>query len=99
MSDQSTPEIDLLEAEAFPPVLPAAKDKAVWLPDAIQAVRDTDERVRDEMALTRLSYEHARREAFREAVEWWTEEEGVSADAVERFRLTFLSPDNPEGNA
>ena len=71
----------------------------VTLAHAEQAVRDADERVRDEMALTRLSYDHARREAFREAVEWWTEEEGVSADAVERFRLTFLSPDNPEGNA
>ena len=92
MSDQSTPEIDRLEAEAFPPVLPAAKDKAVWLPDAIQAVRDTRGR--------------AFREAVEAFDRTFASYASVNAGpfpthlvAVLRDSITALSPDNPEGNA
>ena len=110
MPNQSTPEIDRLR------MLPtAANPHVVPLPAAIQAVRDTEARVRADCAATYLldGVAEARREAFREAVEalrgllavddpsaWgaMNGDEAVerAADFIER---SFLSPDNPEGNA
>ena len=55
-------------------------------------------------AMLKAGIEEGRREAFREAVEALREaDDGLSMwsmiDAAELIERTFLSPDNPEGNA
>ena len=152
MPNQSTPEIGELQRLAL-----RRPDEMVFVEDAIQAVRDTKARVREEAEplrarlaaydldhcrglpepeaaeLARLrdevrSYsqgnsrlhalvdsigESARREAFREAVEalrverrTWEKTPDVADPGAPMFgwaaqfiERTFLSPDNPEGNA
>ena len=128
MPDQSTPEINRLRIAAYDDY--PSPGPFVRLDLAIQAVRDTEARVRaekiaalgpsggrvcPECGLTRWEAKQAdgwvaeasaaaRREAFREAVEALREaDDGLSMwsmiDAAELIERTFLSPDNPEGNA
>ena len=113
MPDQSTPEIDRLRegrveliADQRKPAL-RGPTRFVPLADAIQAVRDTEARVREERAVDfrPVSIESARREAFREAVEALREEYDIDSpldwdDAARFIESRFLShPDNPEDNA
>ena len=107
-----SPEITALNGNALYGSEFAGDEVAVLLSDAIQAVRDTEARVREERAVDfrPVSIESARREAFREAVEALRERSGQSragADAgagvwyegaADFLSYRFLShPDNPEG--
>ena len=108
MPDQSTPEIDRLNEIAHRPDKRSVTQwtPLVALPDAIQAVRDTELRVTaawqdygTSLTIDSIA-RHARREAFREA-EAWIRDRGSwrTRDLADEFRFRFLSPDNPEGNA
>ena len=106
MPDQSTPEISRLRIAAYDDY--PSPGPFVRLDLAIQAVRDTEARVRADCAATYLldGVAEARREAFREAVEALRElaetESGEAATALRGAALLLaarLSPDNPEGNA
>ena len=99
-----SPEITALNGNALYGSEFAGDEVAVLLSDAIQAVRDTEARVREERAVDfrPVSIESARREAFREAVEALREEYDIDSpldwdDAARFIESRFLShPDNPE---
>ena len=102
MPDQSTPEIDRLNEIAHRPDKRSVTQwtPLVALPDAIQAVRDTEANL-----IARLASELLNDEAMAAAwCAWASTDEDRNEDAwsgaVAAFiDRTFLSPDNPEGNA
>ena len=98
MPNQSTPEIDRLREAAQREFV--RENEWVPLPDAIQAVRDTEANL-----IARLASELLNDEAMAAAwCAWASTDEDRNEDAwsgaVAAFiDRTFLSPDNPEGNA